>query len=43
MFDSLIAAQKEAVAEGSSTAEFLTDTRVVHTVADMFGGMFYST
>ena len=40
LFDSLIAAQKEAVTEGGSTAEFLTDTRIVQTVADMFLGMF---
>ncbi|XP_033631960.1 cytochrome P450 1A1-like [Asterias rubens] len=40
LFDSLIAAQKEAIAEGGSTkltAEFLTDARITQTVADMFG------
>ncbi|XP_022100318.1 steroid 17-alpha-hydroxylase/17,20 lyase-like [Acanthaster planci] len=37
LFDSLIAAQQEDAAETGSNANFLTDTRVIQTVADLFG------
>ncbi len=37
-FDTLILTQKEAIAAGEEDAKLLTDTHLVQTVVDLFGG-----
>ncbi|XP_022100317.1 cytochrome P450 1A1-like [Acanthaster planci] len=37
LFDSLIAAQRTDAAQGGSRVDFLTDTRIVQTIHDVFG------